>query len=105
MSILIIGVVVLVAWKIGSFVARFLGGLLIILIIAGLIWGGPHFGQMNAPLALAVGLGLWMLGHWLFAFKHKVWRNSLALRLFSLPGLHLFAPIPTNRSYAQPEWE
>lgn len=104
MSILIIGVVVLVAWKIGSFVARFLGSLLIILTIAGLIWGGPHFGEMNAPLALAVGLGLWLFGHWLFAFKNKGWRSSLALRVFSLPLLRLLAPVATNHIPAQPAW-
>ena len=69
MSILIVGVVALVAWKIGSFAARFIGGLLIALTIAGLIRGGPHFDEMNAPLALAVGFGLWLFGHWLFAFK------------------------------------
>lgn len=105
MSILMICLVALLIWKFGSFAARFLGGLLIVLTIAGLSSDGPHFVAMNAPLAMATGFGLWMLGHWLFAFKHKVWRNSLALKLFSLPGLHLFAPIPTNHSSAQPEWE
>lgn len=104
MSILIVCVVALVAWKIGSFVARFIGGLLIVLTIAGLIRGGPYFGEMNVPLVLAVGFALWLFGHWLFAFKHKGWRSSLALRVFSLPILRIVAPIPTNHVPAQPVW-
>ena len=42
MSILIVGVVALVAWKIGSFAARFIGGLLIALTIAGLMQRPDH---------------------------------------------------------------
>lgn len=105
MSILMICLAALLIWKFGSFAARFLGGLLIVLTVAGFSSDAPHFVAMPAPLALATGFGLWFLGHWLFAFKHKLWRNSLALRLFSLPCLHLLAPIPTNRSSAQPEWD
>ncbi|MDH6284936.1 hypothetical protein [Prescottella agglutinans] len=41
--------------------------------------------------------GARLFGHWVWALKHKLWRNQIALSVFSLPVLDAVAPIPTNR--------
>ncbi|NNH73800.1 hypothetical protein HLB23_28770 [Nocardia uniformis] len=44
---------------------------------------------------LALGLAVWLAGHWAYAFKHGAWASPIALRIFALPGLHWMIPRAT----------
>ncbi|WP_182435009.1 hypothetical protein [Nocardia seriolae] len=44
---------------------------------------------------LALGLLIWLLGHWAWAFKHGFWDSRVALRIFALPGLRRTIPRST----------
>ncbi|WP_139812450.1 hypothetical protein [Prescottella equi] len=87
-------VVVIAAWLFGSGLARFAGGLLVII---GLLRISSDHASPRMWAFVGSGLVLWLFGHWLWAFKHKLWRSQLALSVFSLPMLDTLAPIPTNR--------
>ncbi|MBF6137239.1 hypothetical protein IU433_22240 [Nocardia puris] len=41
---------------------------------------------------LALGLVIWLAGHWAYAFKHGAWASPIALRIFALPGLRWMIP-------------
>lgn len=44
---------------------------------------------------LFAGVLLWLAGHWAWAFKHGMWASRIALRIFTLPGLHRLIPRST----------
>lgn len=76
----LIAIAALLIWAFGSTVTRFTGA---------------------GPLSVAIlttGIAAWLLGYWIWAYKHKTWRTRLALNAYSLPALHHLAPIGTNRS-------
>jgi hypothetical protein len=78
----VVALVILVAaatWKLGSFVLRAVGMLLIVSTLVGELYA-PRviFGLVG----MAVGLALWLAGHWLYAFRHHVYRGTLAQRIF-----------------------
>lgn len=88
--------VAIVLWGIGSGLARLVG---IILLIDGLGGIALHAGDIAGTRYLteaAVGLGLWLAGHWLYAVKHRLWRTHLAMTVWRLPVLSHLAPIPTR---------
>ncbi len=91
--------VALAAWVFGSGIARAAGGLLAIIALVRIAAGHE---SPRMWMFLAVGAGLWLFGHWLWAAKHKLWRSRLALSIFSTPLLDRLAPIPTNRIRRQP---
>lgn len=70
----------LVAWKLGSIVLRALGLLLFALGLAGLAL--PGSGVVGEILLCLAGAAIWLAGHWLFAFRHHVYRSALAQRVF-----------------------
>jgi hypothetical protein len=72
----------LLVWKVGSVVLRILGVafFLIGMLSIALLNGSASKGE-DLLLALA-GMVLWLAGHWLFAFRHHVYRSSLARRFF-----------------------
>lgn len=78
-AVIVVGA--LVAWKLGSIVLRLVGLLLFALGIAGLAIPGSTSGVGEVLLALT-GVVLWLAGHWLFAFRHHVYRSGLAQRVF-----------------------
>ncbi|MGY1969007.1 hypothetical protein ACW9HH_32635 [Nocardia gipuzkoensis] len=80
-------VVVVVVWVFGDTVARWTG-LLLLVAGAGYMVGGLVRGAMMA----AVGLLLWLAGHWVFAYKHHVWKSALAQRMFTSPRLRRLDP-------------
>jgi hypothetical protein len=87
-------VVVIAAWLFGSGLARFAGGLLVVI---GLLRISSDHASPRMWAFVGVGVALWLFGHWLWALKHKLWRTQFALSVFSLPVLDAIAPIPTNR--------
>lgn len=46
-------------------------------------------------LWLALGIFVWLAGHWAWAFKHGMWASPIALRIFGLPGLRWMIPRTT----------
>jgi hypothetical protein len=86
-----VAVVGILVWIFGAGIFRFVG---IVLVIDGL--GGIALGHMDNPrfaIELAVGLGLWLAGTWLFAAKHGLWSSRLARRVWTLPVLGVLSPI------------
>jgi hypothetical protein len=90
----LIAIGALLIWAFGSITARLIGALIAFegLLRIGYTGAGPL-----SVAILATGIGAWLLGHWIWAYKHKTWRTRLALNAYSLPGLHYLAPIGTNR--------
>ncbi|KAF0957355.1 hypothetical protein [Rhodococcus sp. T7] len=85
----------LLIWAFGSIAARLIGALIIFEGLLRIGFTGPR------PLSVAIlatGVAAWLLGHWIWAYKHKAWRTRLALNAYSLPGLHHLAPIGTNHA-------
>ncbi|MBC2644396.1 MULTISPECIES: hypothetical protein [unclassified Rhodococcus (in: high G+C Gram-positive bacteria)] len=91
----LIAIGALLVWAFGSVTARLVGALIIFegLLRIGFTGAGPL-----SMTILAAGVAVWLLGHWIWAYKHKTWRTRLALNAYSLPGLHHFAPIGTHRA-------
>ena len=83
--------VLLVTWATFSGVARVVGGLVIFDSLGGIVFG---FGHVPGPrlIWLAIGLGLWLAGHWLHALKYQMWRTHLARATWNLPLLRTLAP-------------
>ncbi|GAF46462.1 hypothetical protein [Rhodococcus wratislaviensis] len=98
----LIAIGALLIWAFGPITARLIGALIIFegLLLIGFTGAGP------LPVAiLASGIAAWLLGHWIWAYKHKTWRTRLALNAYSLPGLHHLAPTGTNRTpHATVKW-
>lgn len=95
----LIAIGALLIWAFGSVTARLVGALIVFegLLRIGFTGAGPL-----SVAILATGIGAWLLGHWIWAYKHKTWRTRLALNAYSLPGLHHLAPIGTNRVPRRP---
>lgn len=91
----LIAIAALLIWAFGSTVTRFIGA---IIIFEGLLRIGFAGAGALSVAILTTGIAAWVLGHWIWAYKHKTWRTRLALNAFSLPALHHLAPIGTNRS-------
>lgn len=90
-----LAIVLLVLHAIGSTLARLVGT---VLIFFSLIWLSTGSEHVTAPgWYLLSGIGFWVFGHWLWAFKHKTWRTALARRVFTLPVLHTLAPIESRQ--------
>lgn len=51
---------------------------------------------------LALGLLVWLAGHWAWAFKHGEWASTVALHIFDLPGLRWMIPRSTL-IYSEPD--
>ena len=74
-----IAVVALVGfWLFGGFVLR-VGGL--ITALAG-VFGLVLSGNASGIVLLAIGLAMWLAGHWHFALRHHEYKSPLARRVF-----------------------
>lgn len=82
MIVTTIGIATLAAigfWLIGGIVLR-VGGTIIALVgAAGLVLNG----NANGILVFAIGVALWLVGHWHFALRHHEYKSPLAERVFS----------------------
>ncbi|QBJ97395.1 hypothetical protein ERC79_16710 [Rhodococcus sp. ABRD24] len=81
-------VVIIGAWLFGSVIARIGGALLVII---GLLRIASDHASPRMWAFVGIGVALWLFGQWLWALKHKLWRSSLALSVFSLPVLDAVA--------------
>lgn len=91
----LIAIVALIAWTVGSFLARLVGALLVLDALLKLTTIGVNPAAfVTVAEYLAIGIAVWLLGHWIWAFKHRTWRTQLAYRSFGLPLLRALAPIP-----------
>ncbi|MGW4355530.1 hypothetical protein ACWELJ_25925 [Nocardia sp. NPDC004582] len=81
------------AWVAGAPVARWLGAFLIVSNVYRLMLAVFVPWVIGSALRwLAVGLVLWLLGHWAHIRRYGRPRSLLALRVFSLPGLRDLVP-------------
>ncbi|WP_157851091.1 hypothetical protein [Gordonia phthalatica] len=87
----IIGVILL--WMFGAGMARFIGIVLILDGVGGMAIRNSVTENPRFPIEAVVGLGLWLLGHWLFAAKDGLWRSRLGQRVWRLPGLSWMSPV------------
>lgn len=73
---------------------RGLGLLLLVCNAYRLVLGVLLFHWVIGPalMWLAIGAGLWLLGHWLYALRWHTWRTQLAAQIFELPGLRALPP-------------
>lgn len=69
------------AWMIGSIALRLLGVLLVLIGLANLAMS-TDVGVASIIGVMALGVLLWLAGHWLYAVKHHVFASSIARRLF-----------------------
>ncbi|MFJ4651044.1 hypothetical protein ACIP5Y_07200 [Nocardia sp. NPDC088792] len=63
----------------------------------------PHRAIPGRLWLLALGLFLWLAGHWAHAFKHGEWASPIALRIFTLPGLRWMIPRRTLIYFDDPD--
>ena len=82
-------VVAATIWLLGGIFARWTG-LLLVALGAGYLIGA----QARGLAMLAVGVTLWLAGHWLFAVKHRAWKSIVAERIFHIGILARLAPLP-----------
>ncbi|ATL72492.1 hypothetical protein [Nocardia terpenica] len=83
----------LILWKWGAGLARVLGLFLILsnlyrLMLAVFV----PWVLGSAALWLAVGVLLWLFGHWVHIVRYRRARSPLAQRVFALPGLRALVP-------------
>lgn len=76
----------------GSTLSRIFGAALVLYSLFELSQGDTSAGTYKL---LAFGIAAWLVGHWIWAFKHKTWRSQLALNTYRLPILNFIAPIST----------
>jgi hypothetical protein len=69
----------LVVWVAGSIALRIIGALL---IFAGLFGFAREIDTFASSLVLALGLLLWLGGHWLYAYREHEYRGPLVQRIF-----------------------
>lgn len=83
----LIALIALGVWLFGSFALR-LGGLLLFLLgLFGLVQGTPA-----SLIIVLLGGVAWLGGHWLFAYKHHVFKSGIAQRLFQQTFLSRLDP-------------
>ncbi|MFF3569220.1 hypothetical protein ACFYXQ_15725 [Nocardia jiangxiensis] len=90
----IAALVLLVLWWAFPILAR-IGGILIVLDSLAAIVLFPHQAIPLRVWWLLAGIGVWLAGHWAWAFKHGMWASRIALRIFTLPGLRHLIPRST----------
>lgn len=84
-------------WKWGAGLARGLGVFLILSNLSRLALVVFVPWVLKPALTwLAIGVGLWLVGHWVHIVRHGYARSPLALRVFALPGLRALVPSPVQ---------
>lgn len=100
-TVALLALIGLGVWIFGSFALR-LGGLLLFLL--GLF--GLTQGSGGALTVVLLGAVAWLGGHWLFAYKHHLFKSGIAQRIFQLTPLARLDPtrgwvIPTGSADPQ----
>ncbi|GAA4685084.1 hypothetical protein [Gordonia humi] len=80
-------------WTFGSGIGRVIGLVLILDGVGGMAIHNSVTATPRFPIEAAIGLGLWLAGHWIFAAKHGQYRSRVAQRVWRLPVLGWVAPI------------
>jgi hypothetical protein len=86
---------VLAAWLFGSIIARLCGVFFVLLGLVGMVVYGTHnqLGSAAACFAAFVGgFALWLVGHWITAYKQHGWSSPIARRLFNQTPLRRLDP-------------
>lgn len=89
-SVLVIALIAMLAWKIGAPVARFGGALLVIGSLVSIAFGDSV--TMRGP-TLLMGVVLWLLGHFATAYKSKRWHSRLAKEIVTRTPLRYIDPV------------
>ena len=102
----ILAIAALATWIFGSIISRVAGALIVLECLLRIALADNAHDQPARYAWLTAGIAIWLLGHWMWAYKHRTWRSSLALKAFSAPGIHRLAPIPTSRRVkaSMPTW-
>ncbi|WP_293003383.1 hypothetical protein [Mycobacterium sp.] len=84
-----------VAWLIGPFVMRAVGIFVAVFGLAFMIVCGTK--DLLVPAAgyfvvFSVGVGMWLAGHWVLAYKYHAWSSPIAQRVFSQTLLRRLDP-------------
>ena len=77
----------LLLWTVLPSLGRFIGGLLVLYSLLRITAGHTDYLKW-----LALGLTLWLVAHWIYAVKHRLWGSWLAMTIFRLPLLSALAP-------------
>ncbi|MFE7423416.1 hypothetical protein [Rhodococcus sp. NPDC057529] len=81
--------VFLILRAVGPWLARIVGGLLVISAFAGIALGA---GLLNQLITAMVGFVLWIVGHLVGAIRDGHWRSQLAHRIIAATALRRFDP-------------
>lgn len=81
-------------WWVFPFLARLVGFFIIVNSLLAIVLTPARAIPAQLPW-LALGVLIWLVGHWAWAFKHGIWDSRVALRVFSLPGLRRVIPRST----------
>lgn len=88
-SVAFAAMVFLILRAVGPWLARIVGGLLVISAFAGIALGA---GLLNQLIIAMVGFGLWIVGHLVGAIRDGHWRSQLARRIIAATVLRRFDP-------------
>lgn len=86
-TVALLVLIALGVWIFGSFALRFGGLLLFVLGLFGLAQGTPA-----SLLIVLLGGVAWLAGHWLFAYKHHLYKSAIAQRVFQQTFLDRLDP-------------
>jgi hypothetical protein len=79
-------VIAVLAWVFGSFALR-LAGLLAMVVGIVTIPGAFELGNLvllpMSIITIALGMSLWLAGHWLYAYKHHDFKSGTAHRVLA----------------------
>lgn len=68
----------LIAWRMGGFLLRGGGAIMVLVGLVGL----AVFGQSGGILVAGIGVCVWLAGHWHYALRHQEYRSPLARQIF-----------------------
>ena len=81
MAVTAIGIAILAIigfWFFGGVVLRVVGAVFVFVGLVSLV----TLGSLAALLMVAIGLVMWLAGHWHFALRHHEYKSALAERIF-----------------------
>jgi hypothetical protein len=103
-TVTLIVLIALAVWLVGSIALRVAGALL---ALVGLV--GTARGDIEGLIVAAIGLFLWLGGHWLYGVRHHVFSSPLARRIFLQTPLRRIDPtrgwgiptVPVDEQYRE----
>jgi hypothetical protein len=86
-TVTFIVLIALAVWIVGSIALRIAG---VLLALVGLV--GMALGDIEGLIVVAIGLLLWLGGHWLYGVRHHTFSSPLARRIFLQTPLRRIDP-------------